>query len=115
MLELANLKVRVNVLQVDIANLNAFSDEVIVHFNMLRARVEHWVPSKINFAHVVTVKENWILDGNAQILQASFYPHGFTCGDCRAPVFGFCAQQCDCQLLLVAPVYGATAEGEDES
>ena len=40
---------------VELLDLNALSDEVIVHFDMLRACVEHLVPSQMNIAHVVAV------------------------------------------------------------
>ena len=43
----------------------ALADEVIVHFYMLRACMEHRVPSQMNIAHVVAVRGNRILDGNA--------------------------------------------------
>ena len=59
------LKLHADVLQVNISSLNVFSDEVVVHFDMVRACVEHQVMSQMNIAHVIVVKENWILDGNA--------------------------------------------------
>ena len=64
------------------------SNEVIVHFGMLHACMEHWVPSQMNIAHVVIVKENLILDGYAQIVQYYFEPNNFTCNDYNAPIFG---------------------------
>ena len=93
--------VRVNVVQVNISSLNVLLDEMIMHFNMLSAHVKHRVLSQMNTTHVVAVKENLIRDG-------------FTCGDDRAPLFGFCARQCHCRLLLVAPGDSSTVEGEDE-
>ena len=62
------LQVHYDVLYVDIPNLDTLSDEVRVHLDMFRACVEHRIPSQMNTAHVVTVKGNQILDGNAQIL-----------------------------------------------
>ena len=64
-----HLKIRVDVLKVDISSLNALSNEVIVHFDMLYACMEHQVPSQMNTIHVVAVKGSRILVGNAQILQ----------------------------------------------
>ena len=43
-------------LKVDITTLNALSNEVIMHFDMLCARVEHRVPSQIYIAHDVAGK-----------------------------------------------------------
>ena len=59
------LQVHYDVLYVDIPNLDTLSDEVRVHLDMFRACVEHRIPSQMNTAHVVLVKENQILDGNA--------------------------------------------------
>ena len=86
-----------------------------MHLNVLSLSVEYWVLSHVDVAHVVALQENKILDGNAKILQYSFEPNGFTCNDGHVPVFGFCARQCDCRLLLTTPRYGSAAEGEHES
>ena len=83
-------------LQIDFSGLYTLVDEVVVHFDVFSPRVEDGVPSEVDVAHVVTKEANWIHNGNAQILQYALDPYDFTCGDCRAPVFGFCAQQCDC-------------------
>ena len=74
------LKVRVDVLQVDISGMVALSDEVIMHFDMLCVCVEHRgvFLSQMNTGHVVVVEENQILDGNTQILHYSFEPNRFT-------------------------------------
>ena len=45
----------------------------------------------MNIAHVVAAQGNQSLDGNVKILQYSFQPNGFTCGDGRAPVLDFYA------------------------
>ena len=45
------------------------SNEMIVHFDMLCPRVEHWVSSQIYTAHVVAVKGSQILDRYAQVLE----------------------------------------------
>ena len=93
----------------------ALADEVIVHFYMLCACVEHRVPSQMNIAHVVAVKGNQILDGNAQILQYPLELYGFICCHRRAPVFGLCARKSDGWLLLATPGDGSTSEGEDKT
>ena len=46
--------------------------------------MEDWVLSKVNTTHVVTIEKNWIRDGNTQILQCSFQPNDFTCGNYSA-------------------------------
>ena len=79
--DVGRLKICANVLEVDITNKNALSNEVIVHFDMLCPRVEHRVPSQINIAHIVAVKGSWILDGYAQILDYPLEPCGHRC--CR--------------------------------
>ena len=78
-------------LEIDFPGLNAFADEVIVHFNVFSPGVKHGVASEVDAAHVVAEDADWIHDGNAQVLQNSFEPYGLTRSDCRAPVFGFCA------------------------
>ena len=62
-----------------------------MHLNVLSLSVEYWVLSHVDVAHVVALQENKILDGNAKILQYSFEPNGFTCGNGHDPVFGLCA------------------------
>ena len=74
-----------------------------MHFDVLGLSMEDWVPNEVNIAHVVAVEENRILDGNTQIAKYPFRPNSFTGGDCRGPVFSFCARLCDCQLLFAAP------------
>ena len=67
-------------LKVNILILNALLNEVIVHFDMLKCVcVEHGVSSQMNNAHVVAVRGNWILDGNAQVLQNPLELYKFTC------------------------------------
>ena len=107
------MKIR-DVFKVDIACLNALSNEVIVHFNMFRACVEHWVPSQMNTAHVVEVKGNPIFDGNAQILQYPLEPYGFTGSHDHAPVFGLCARKCNSRLFFATPRDDSTFEGENK-
>ena len=85
------MKMRANVLKVDIANQKALSNEVIVHFNMLCSRVEHRVPSQIDPAPVFVENGSRILDANAQIVQYPLEPDDFTCSHRRAPTFGLCA------------------------
>ena len=102
-------------LKIDISNLNALSNEVIVHFDMLCACVEHWVLSQMNIAHVAAVKGNHILDGNAQILQDSLQPNGFTCSHNHAPVFSLYARKCNNWLFLIALGDGFTSKGEEET
>ena len=85
-----------------------------VHLNVLSLSMEDWVLNEVNTTHVVAIEENWILDGNTQILQDYLEPNGFTCSDDGAPLFGFGAQQCDCQLLFAALGDGSNLEGEDE-
>ena len=55
-----------DVLQVDISSLNVLLDQVMVHFDILHACMEHQVPSHVDVTtHVAVVEENQILDGNA--------------------------------------------------
>ena len=95
--------------------MNTFADEVVVHFNVCSSGVKHGVASEVDAAHIVVEDAVRILDGNAQVLQDSLEPYGFAGGDCRAPVFGFRARQCDGWLLLATPGDRSTAEGENES
>ena len=78
-------------LQVDISSEDTLSDEVVVHLAVFGPRMENWVPSEVNTAHVVAIEENPILDGNVQILKYPFQPNYFTGGNCRAPIFCLCA------------------------
>ena len=48
--DVSRMQVRVDVLQV-----NTFSDEMIVHFDVLGLSMEDWVSSKVNIAHVVAL------------------------------------------------------------
>ena len=50
-------------LHIDISSLNALLNEVIVHFDMLRVCMEHWVPSQMNIAHVSVVEGNQFFMG----------------------------------------------------
>ena len=102
-------------LQIDISGLYMLADEVVVHFDVFSSRMEDGVQSKVDVAHVVVEEANGIRNGNAQILQYALEPYGFACGDCRAPVFGFRARQCDCRLLLTTLEDRSAPEGEDES
>ena len=79
-------------LEIDFPSLNAFADEVVVHFNVFSTGVKHGVASEVDVAHVVAEDADWIHDGNAQVLQNLLEPYGLTCSDYRAPVFGFCAR-----------------------
>ena len=103
------MQVRVDVLQV-----NTFSDEMIVHFDVLSLSMKQWVPRQVNATHVVGVEEDQISDGNVQILENPLESYKFTCDNCRVPMSGLCARECDCRLLLTAPRYGSIAEGEDK-
>ena len=89
------MKIHANVLKVDIANQNALSNEVVVHFDMLCTRVEHRILSQIDTAHIVAEKGNQILDGNVHILQNPLEPYDFTCSHGRTPVFDLCAPKCN--------------------
>ena len=99
-------------LKVDISCLNALSNEVIVHFDMLCMRVEHQVSSQIDTAHVVTEKGSQIHDGKSHILM---YPLEPLCSHRGAPVFDLCARKSDGSLLLSTPRYGSTTKGENKS
>ena len=112
---MGRLKIRANVLKVDIASQYVLLNEVIVHFDMLCMHVEHRVPSQIDIAHVVTEKGSRILDGKTPILQYPLEPYDFTCGHHRAPIFRLCARKSDDWLLLAAPGYGFATEGENKS
>ena len=85
-----------------------------MHFDMFCSGVKHGVAREIYTAHIVAEDADRIRDGNAQVLQKSLEPYSFTSGDCRAPIFGFCARQGDCRLLLVAPSDNSIVEGEGE-
>ena len=102
-------------LKIDFPGLNAFADEVVVHFNVFSPGVKHGVASEVDAAHIVAEDADRMHDGNAQVLQDSLEPYGFASNDCRAPVFGFCARQRDCRLLLAALGDRSTAEGEYET
>ena len=61
--------------------MNALSNEVVVHFDMLCECVEHRVPNQMNVAHVVAVEENQILDGTpipVNILLSQMVSHAAT-------------------------------------
>ena len=77
-------------------------------------RVEHYVLSQIDIAHVVAEEGSRILDAYAQILQYPLEPYGFTCNHCRTPVFRLCARKRDGRLLLATPGYCSDAEGENK-
>ena len=99
--------------KIDFPGLNAFADEVIMHFNVFSPGVKHGVASEVDVAHVVAEDAYWIHDGNAQVLQNSLEPYSFASSDRRTPVFGFRARQCDYRLLLAALGDRSTAKGED--
>ena len=107
--DVSRMQVRVDVLQV-----NTFSDEMIVHFDVLSLSMKQWVPRQVNATHVVGVEEDQISDGNVQILENPLESYKFTCDNCRVPMSGLCARECDCRLLLTAPRNRSIAEGEDE-
>ena len=86
-----------------------------MHFNVFSPGVKHGVASEVDAAHVVVEDADLIHDGNAQVLQNSLEPYGLTHSDCRTHVFGFCARQRDCRLLLAAPGNRSTTEGEYET
>ena len=95
---------RIDVLQVDISGKDMFSDiKMIVHLNVFNPSVEDYVAGQVDIAHFVAIHENQISDRNVQIRHGSFQADGFTCGDNYAPILGFCARQCDCRVLIVAP------------
>ena len=102
-------------LEIDFPSLDALADEVVVHFDMFSPGVEHGIASEVDVTHIVADNVSGIRKGNAQILQDAFELYGFACGNCRASVFSFRAQQCDCHLLLTAPRDRSTAEGKNES
>ena len=58
-------------LQIDFPGLNAFADEVVVHFNVFSSGVKHGVASEVDVAYIVAKDANRIRDGNAQVLQNS--------------------------------------------
>ena len=85
----SNLEVRTDVVKINFPGLNAFTDEVVVHFNVFSLSVKHRVASEVDAAHIVVEDADRIHDGNAQVLQNSLEPYSFASGNCSAPVFGF--------------------------
>ena len=86
-----------------------------MQLNVLCLSVKNWASCRMNIAHVIAVYEDWIFDGDVQILENPLDPYYFTCGHYRALVFNLNVQQCECWLLLTALGYGFTIEGEDQS
>ena len=69
-------------LQVDISGQDPFSDELVVHLDVLSLSMENQVPSQVNVARVVAVEEDGIFDGDVQILENPLNPDGFaSCHD----------------------------------
>ena len=84
-------KIGVDVLKVDIPSKNTFSDELVVHLNVLCLSMEDGVLSKMDIVEVVIVEQDWIVDGDIQILKYPLEPYDFTCSHHHAPIFGHCA------------------------
>ena len=49
----SNLEVRTDVVKINFPSLNAFADEVIVHFNVFSPGMKHGVASEVDAAYVV--------------------------------------------------------------
>ena len=81
---------------------------------MFSLGVKHKVASEVDVAHTVAEDTNGIRKGNAKILQDALEPDGLTRGNRCAAIFGFCARQRDCRLLLAAPGDRSNPKGEDE-
>ena len=61
------MKIGVDVLKVDIPYKNTFSDELVVHLNVLCPNMEDGVSSKMDTTEIVVVVQDWIVDGYVQI------------------------------------------------
>ena len=79
-------------LKVDIPYKDTFSDEVVVHLNVLCPSMEDGVSSKMDTVEIVAVEQDWIADGDVQIVKYPLEPYDFTCSDNRAPVFCSCTR-----------------------
>ena len=55
-------------MKVNIPCKNTFSDEVVVHLNVLCLSVEDMVSSKMDTSEIVAAEQDWIIDGDVQIL-----------------------------------------------
>ena len=89
--------------KVDIPCKNTFSDEVVVHLNVLCPSVEDRVSSKMDTTDIVAIEQDWIVDGDVQILKYPLEPYGFICSHHRAPLFGLCARKSNNRLLFTTP------------
>ena len=69
-------------LQTDFPGLNAFADEVVVHFDMFSSGVKHGVASEVDTAQIVAEDANVIRTGNAQVL------HDALCKEWHTEVVG---------------------------
>ena len=108
------LKIGIDVLKVDIPCKDTFSIEVVVHLNVLYPSMEDGVSNKMNTFEIVTVEQDWTVDGEVQILKYPLEPYDFTYCNNRAPVFDLCAQQCNNRPLFTAPWYCSVVEGENK-
>ena len=67
-------------MKVNIPCKNTFSDEVVVHLNVLCLSMKDEVSTKMDTVEIVVVEQDWIVDGDVQILKTyPLKPYGFTC------------------------------------
>ena len=55
-----------------------FSDEVVMHLNVLFPSVKDKVSSKMDTTEIVVVEQDWIVDGGTQILKYPLKPYCFS-------------------------------------
>ena len=83
------LKILADMLKVDIPRNATLPDEVVVHLDVLCPSMEYRIPSKMDVVEIVTIDEDWVIDGDIRVFQNPLKPYNFTCSHDRAPIFGF--------------------------
>ena len=63
-----HLKIGDDMSKIDIPYNDPFPNEVVVHLNVLCLSVEDMVSSKMDTSEIVAAEQDWIIDGDVQIL-----------------------------------------------